>query len=403
MYRLKKLIHQIGVALAGLFAGLLPDRIPVTFVGPAASRGLCQSMAQAGVRRVLIVTDAVLVELGLVGRIQAMLEDAGVAVATFSGVAPDPTFDQVEAGLVQLREQDCDAILAIGGGSSMDAAKVIAAMATNPVPLAKLEGMFKVRVAPLDLYAIPTTAGTGSEVTVVAVVSDPTSHAKKFIIDPKLLPRMAALDPELMLGLPQAITAVTGMDALTHAVESYIARTATPITRDYSRTAVRLVFGQLPRAYTEGQDVDARMGMALASYYGGLAFTRTSVGYVHAIAHTLGACYGTPHGHANAIVLPHILEISKHAAEGPLAELADLIEVGSGSTAERAQAFIDAVRRLMDEIQIAPTLDSLRREDVPAIAKQALAEAHLNYPVPRYLSQSECEEVVSRLLPSQAA
>lgn len=282
----------------------------------------------------------------------------------------------------------------------MDAAKVIAALATNQKPASKLEGWMKVRRLPAPLFAIPTTAGTGSEVTLAAVVSESSTHTKKFFVDPKLIPAMTALDPELMTGLPPHITAATGMDALTHAVESYLARTANEQTRAYAVTAARLVFENLPKAYADGSNVEARRSMALAAYYAGLAFTRTGVGYVHAIAHTFGAYYRTPHGMANAIVLPHVLEFSKEPARRSLAELADAVGLDAGGSrdeAARAEAFIAAVRELMGQIGIPPTLAELRPRDIEPIAKQALGEAYLNYPVPRYMNQEQCEKLISHM------
>jgi len=272
-------------------------------------------------------------------------------------------------------------------------------MATNGGRAEKLTGMFKVRKPPLPLYAIPTTAGTGSEVTLAAVVSDSKTHVKSFVVDPKILPAMAALDPSLMTGLPPHITAATGMDALTHAVESYIAKTSSPRTEGWATAAVKMIFENLPKACADGSDLEARKAMALASYYAGLAFTRTSVGYVHAIAHTFGAFYRTPHGRANAIVLPHVLEFSKGPARDRLAALADVIGVGQGAGPEaKAQAFIDAVRELMARIDIPYTLADLREEDVAPIARQALAEATFNYPVPRYMSRPEAEGLIRRIL-----
>jgi len=391
---IKKWIHQSLVPVAGIVSKLLPDRVPVTFVGVEASRDLCESIAQASARRVLIVTDAGLVAAGIVGRIEGLLEAAGVAHTVYAGVEPDPTSVHVEAGLECFDRDGCDAVLAVGGGSSIDAAKVIAAKATNHVPLEKLEGPMKVKLPPAPLYAIPTTAGTGSEVTLAAVVSDPDTHEKKFFIDPKLLPRMAALDPSLMTGLPAHITAATGMDALTHAVESYLSRTSNTQTEEWATNAVRLVFANLPTACTDGQDLAARKAMALASYYGGLAFTRTSVGYVHAIAHTFGAFYGTPHGFANAVALPHVLEYSKPSAVARLAKLGQLIGVEGPTEDALADGFIAAVRDLMTKIGIPFELEALEQQDIPAIAKQALAEAHLNYPVPRYMNPAACEALL---------
>jgi alcohol dehydrogenase len=398
MEAVKKALHALVIALSRLLTFFVPDRVPVTFVGSEASRELCRAIAQTGAKRVLVVTDGELVRIGLVARITAALAEAGVEASVYDGVQPDPTFEQVARGFAQLRRDGCEAVLAVGGGSPMDAAKVIAAMATNGERAEKLAGMFKVRKPPLPLYAIPTTAGTGSEVTLAAVVSDSKTHVKSFVLDPKVLPAMAALDPGLMTGLPPHITAATGMDALTHAVESYLAKTSSPRTEGWATAAVKMIFENLPKACADGSDVEARTAMALAAYYAGLAFTRTSVGYVHAIAHTFGAYYGTPHGRANAIVLPHVLEFSKDAARDRLAALADVIGVGSGGPDAKAQAFVDAVRELMARIDIPYTLADLREEDVAPIAKQALAEATFNYPVPRYMSRPEAEGLIQRIL-----
>ena len=328
---LKKLLHDITIAVTRVFAPLMPDRTPVTMVGPGSAKELCAAIAHAGVERCLVVTDRGLVGIGLVGRIVADLEAAGVAAVVYDGVEPDPTTAQVEEGLAAMREGRAQAVLAVGGGSPMDAAKIIAAMATNDKPLSKLTGWFKIRKAPAPLFAIPTTAGTGSEVTIAAVVSDPVTHIKDFVVDPKLMPSMAALDASLMTGLPPHITAATGMDALTHAVESYLSSTSTEQTERNAKMAVRLVFANLAKAHADGDDLAARSAMALASYYAGMAFSRTSVGYVHAIAHNLGATYGTPHGWANALVLPHVLDFSEDAARARLADLADILGLDAGS------------------------------------------------------------------------
>jgi len=401
MSALKRFLHERTVGLGKVVSKLLPDRVPPVFVGNEATLELCEAIAQSRPGRVGIVTDEGLVAAGVVARVTAALEKSGVSWAIYSGVQPDPTFEQVEEGRTSLADAGCDAILAVGGGSSMDAAKVIAAAATNPGPVAKLEGRMKVRILPLPLFALPTTGGTGSEATIAAVISDATSHQKKFFLDPKLLPVMAGLDPTLMTGLPGHITAATGMDALTHAVESVLARTSTPQTEAYARAAIQRIFPHLPTACSDGADLPARKAMALAAFYAGLAFTRTSVGYVHAIAHTFGAFYGTPHGLANALALPGVLDFSLEAAQPRLAMMADWIGAGTSSAGERerAEAFIAAVRDLSSTIGIPTRLDALRSEDVTAIATQALAEAHMNYPVPRVMAPADCEGLVGGLLP----
>ena len=396
---LKRLSHTALVAIGRPLAKLLPDRIPVTFVGTDSVSEMCNAIAHTGVGKILVVTDAVLVDLGIAGRVVDCLEAAGVDHSLYSAVEPDPTFAQVESGHAHFAKDKCQAVLALGGGSPMDAAKMIAAMATNGGPLSKLEGKFRLRKPPAPLFAVPTTAGTGSEVTIAAVVSDSDTHAKKFFLDPKLLPTMAALDPSLMTGVPPKITAATGMDALTHAVESFISKTATPQSESYAMIGVRSVFENLAKSFTDGTDLSARTGMALASYYAGLAFTRTSVGYVHAIAHTLGALYGTPHGLANAIVLPHVLEFSKQAARPRLARLAEVIHLNGNDDSEKADKFIDAVRGLLAKIEIPSKLDSLKRGDIDEIATRALNEAYLDYPVPRFMNHEECTRLIGQLLP----
>ena len=393
---LERWSHAAFVVIGKVLVKVLPDRIPVTFVGADAVADLAQAAANQGMARALVVTDEGLVAAGIVSRVTDTLEAAGVEPVVYAEVTPDPTFAVVEGGHARFVAERCDGVVALGGGSPMDTAKMIAAMATNGGDLAKLEGKFKVRKPPAPVFAVPTTAGTGSEVTVAAVVSDTDTHAKKFFVDPKLLPDMAALDPGLMTGLPPAMTAATGMDALTHAVEAYVSKTATDQTDDYARTAVKLIFGNLRTAHATGEDLDARRSMALASYYAGLAFTRTSVGYVHAIAHNLGARYGTPHGLANALALPHVLEFSTPEAGDRLAELAGVI----GLEDRTAAGFIAAVRQLAADVDVPPTLADLRREDIPALAEHARAEAYLDYPVPRWMEPADAEAVIAKLLPT---
>ena len=308
--------------------------------------------------------------------------------------------EQIENGLKVLRRERCQAVLAVGGGSSIDAAKVIAARATNDKSISAMEGMFKVFTAPMALYAIPTTAGTGSEVTVAAVVSDPARKKKSPIMDPKLVPMMAALDGALMTGLPPHITAATGMDALTHAVEAYISANALPETDGYALAATKLIMENLPRAVARGKDVKARQAMSFASYYAALAFTRAGVGYVHAISHNFGAFYHTPHGLANAIVMPYVLDFSKKNCVRKLARLGEVS--GLRKKGDRpptlANRFIEHIRALNAEFGIPDRLEALREADIPEIARNALKEAHYTYAVPRYMDQRTCEKLIAKML-----
>jgi alcohol dehydrogenase class IV len=380
----------------------VPIPRPVLLVGAGSTARLCGLVGGSGARRTLIATDTVLARLGLVEPVRRALEAEGIDVAVFDGIVPDPPEEVLQAGLAALRAHGSDSIVALGGGSSIDAAKVIAAMATTGKSPGQLVGMLKVNRPPLPLFAVPTTAGTGSEVTVVAVVTDSAQHEKKVVIDPKLVPVAAALDPEMMKGMPPSITAATGMDALTHAVEAYQGGWPQADTAMLCVSAVRLVFSNLPRAYSDGGDLEAREAMALASLYAGLAFTRAAVGYVHAFSHKLGGMYGVPHGLANAIVLPKVLDFSKDAprSEARLAELA--VAIGSGSASEPkavlAQRFVDRVRELNRLVGIPEKVDALRAEDIPAIARAACIEGARDYPVPKNMNLREAETLLRACL-----
>jgi len=372
---------------------------PTLFSGADSSLEMCDAISQLGVKKLLIVTDEVLVSIGLLDGITDRLTEAGVKFVIYDKILPDPTYTQAEDGLKILRKNNCDAVLAIGGGSPIDASKAIAALATNNKPIKKMAGLFKLRRAPLPFFAIPTTAGTGSEVTIVSVLSDPITHQKTPIIDPKLVPMMAALDGKLMRGLPPTVTAATGMDALTHAIESYISVNATADTEAYSIAATKLIMQNLGTAVKDGNNIEARQNMAMASYYAGLAFTKASVGYVHAIAHNFGALYQTPHGLANSIVLPHVLDYSKDQITDRLADLAVAsgLKKGSESKQQLANKFIKQIRTMLSDFNIPSQLDALKQEDIPTIAKLALEEAHMNYPVPKYMNQKTCESLILKM------
>jgi alcohol dehydrogenase class IV len=381
-------------------AKVVPMPKPTLFTGVDSSLELCDAIGQMGTKKVLIVTDAMLVKLGVLDKIQKRLTKNNIEFVIYDGVLPDPTYDQVENGLNAYKQNKCEAILAVGGGSPIDAAKVIAARATNNRAIKKLAGMFKVWTAPAPLFAIPTTAGTGSEVTIAAVVSDPVTHQKTPLIDPKLVPMMAALDAGLMTGLPAPVTSATGMDALTHAVEAYISKNASADTDGYAIAATRLIMQNLSTAVKKGDNLEARQNMALASYYAGLAFTKASLGYVHAISHNFGAKYSTPHGLGNAIVLPYVLDYSKAEINDRLAELAVVsgLKTGKESNSELAQKFIDQIRAMLKEFNIPETLEALKTEDIPEIARLALKEAHYNYPVPKYMDQETCEKFIKQMV-----
>ncbi|HOX17160.1 MAG TPA: iron-containing alcohol dehydrogenase [Spirochaetales bacterium] len=374
---------------------------PQLLEGPGAIKRLPAFIKEKGFGRVLVVTDKGLRSLGLLDGFLAGLEAAGLAYAVYDGVQPNPTISNIEEALALYRAERCEALVAFGGGSPMDCAKAAGARFANPrKSVRQLRGLLKVTRKPPALFAVPTTAGTGSETTVAAVVSDPETHEKYAISDPKLLPPYAVLDPELTLGLPPRITAPTGMDALTHAVEAYVGRANTPETHARAEEAVRLVFAWLEKAYKDGSDLEARGAMLRASFCGGFAFTRAYVGYVHAIAHKLGGLYALPHGLANAVVLPHVLDWYGDAAAPALARLAEIAGVAKPGTtpAEAARAFIAEIRAMNARMGIPEGFAEIRAEDVPAIVRSALREANPTYPVPRIMDAAECEAVVRGLM-----
>lgn len=387
---------------AGVLTRLLPIAQPTMMVGPGASARLGQAINDFGHHKVLIVTDAVITRLGLTAPLMQALKAGGTPYVVFDRISPDAPIGQIEQGMAFFTAENCDAIVAFGGGSAMDAAKTIGLAVANHKHPRQLVGYFKGRRAPVPLYAVPTTAGTGSEVTVAAVVSDPDTNRKLVIADTRLVPRMAALDPSLMVGLPPDVTAATGMDALTHAIEAFIGHWGTPFTDRMALSAIGMIFESLPVAHVNGQDLAAREKMALAANYAGQAFTRANVGYVHAIAHQLGGLYHTPHGLANAIMLPYVLQYLSPAITAKLAHMAQRAKVAQKgqSEAEMAQQFLKAVAAMNARLGIPTTLAALREEDIAKLAGAACREADANYPVPLYMSQAICESVLRQALPN---
>ncbi len=388
---------------AGLVTRFIPIPQPTLLVGPGASGRLGQAIAGFGYSKILIVTDSIISKLGLLKSLTDELTAGGAQFVVFDEITPDAPIPLVEKGIEFYKSHGCDAIVAFGGGSSMDASKAIAVAVNNDKPLRKLAGYFKGLHNPVKIYAVPTTAGTGSEVTVAAVISDPETHKKLVIIDPRIVPKMAALDPSLMTGLPAPITAATGIDALTHAVEAFVGNWTTPYSNAMALSAVGLIFENLRTAYKDGKNLAAREKMALASTYAGFAFTRANVGYVHAIAHQFGGLYHTPHGLANAIMLPYVLRYSAPAITDRLAQLAVRAKVGKeGEPADvLAGKFMDAVEQLNKDLGIPSYLEALRESDIPELAKAACWEAHTGYPVPRYMSQQVCEDIIRQALPEK--
>ncbi len=395
-------ISRLRIAGLSVVARILKFPKPFAFVGPDSALSLCREIASCGIERLVLITDGALQKLGMVDPLVAVLRDSGVDVHVFAEIEPDPGYEMIETGVAFLRDARAQALLAVGGGSSIDAAKTIAACHANDCHPSRLVGLFRVRKALMPFYAIPTTAGTGSEMTVAAVVSDKAARVKHAIIDLKLAPLMVALDAKLMTGLPKSITAATGMDALTHAVEAYLSTIATRETDLLARSATANIMRNLPAAYAGGGDLSVRERMAVASALAGLAFTRAGVGYIHAIAHQLGGLYHVPHGLANAIVMPQVLDLSKAHCAHRLADLARCAGLDGDATgdAELADRLIARIRAMNRDMGIPDTVEKLRREDFRVIVDRTFKEAHGTYAVPRYFSRADCEGVLERLLPA---
>ena len=400
-YALRVAAHKARMRGFDVAVKVLPFNLPRLMIGPGSIDRLADHVGTYGFERLLLVTDAGIVELGLHSACVERLASHGIEVVVYDEIEPNPTEEQIERGIALAKREHSEAVLGFGGGSAMDAAKVIAAGVTNHKPVAKMEGPFKVRKKPLPLFAVPTTSGTGAEVTVAAVVTNEAERRKYAVADHRLIPLAAGLDPEITAGLPPHITAATGMDALTHGIESYLSTRATAESERASKAAVALVFRHLRNAYENGDDLEAREGMALAAFEGGMSFTAVGLGYVHGIAHKLGGLYHVPHGLANAVVLPHVMEYSKDACTSRLADLARVVGLdqdgGPASDAVLADRLIEAVRGLSRDIGIPETLTELKPEDVPVIATAAIDEAFELYGVPKYMQQGDAELVVSRL------
>lgn len=380
---------------------LLPWRKATPVEGANAIQQIPKLLAQESADKPLVVTGPILMATGVTSRILEVLEEAGLPYAVFSDVPSNPTVDTVKTLIAMYRASGCDSFIAVGGGSPMDAAKVTAACIKRPSKsVQQLKGLFNVhgRIAPF--IAVPTTAGSGSETTIAALITDSETHHKYSIMDLSLIPHYAVLDPELTVSLPPGTTAATGMDALTHAVEAYLCWTySTAESRQYALDATAKIIKNLELAYQDGTNIAARAAMLDASYRAGFAFTRAGVGNVHAIAHTLGGLYNTPHGLANAVLLPVVLEDYGEAVHAKLATLARVSGLAAEECADAvaAQAFISHLYESNKRMGIPTGFDFIKEEDIEQMVSWALKEANPLYPVPVIYDRSRCRRVIERV------
>lgn len=352
---------------------------PISLMGPNCLQEAGDEINCLGLKKALIVTDKVLVDIKLVDKLTEMLESKGIEYVVFDETQPNPTVGNVESGEKMLKDNGCDFVISFGGGSPHDCAKGIALVAVNGGSIKDYEGVDKSPKPQLPLVAINTTAGTASEMTRFCIITDEARHIKMAIVDKNTTPVIAVNDPLLMLDMPKSLTAATGMDALTHAVEAYVSVAATPVTDACAIKAIELIAKSLRDAVADGQDKEARDDMAYAEYLAGMAFNNASLGYVHAMAHQLGGFYDLPHGVCNAVLLPHVQRYNAQVAPARLADVAKAMgENIEGITAEAgAELALKAIEKLSADIGIPAGLTELgaKAEDLATLAENALKDA----------------------------
>ncbi|MBE7215565.1 L-threonine dehydrogenase [Shewanella benthica] len=373
----------------------------VNVLGKGAVDDAIGDIKTLGFQRALIVTDKPLVEIGLVGQVAEKLGAAGIVTTIFDGVQPNPTCGNVEAGLKLLRSHDCDFVVSLGGGSPHDCAKGIALVATNGGSIKDYEGLDMSAKPQLPLVAINTTAGTASEMTRFCIITDEARHIKMAIVDKHTTPILSVNDPELMLAKPAGLTAATGMDALTHAIEAYVSIAANPITDACAIKAIELIKANLIEAVDNGQNIDARDQMAYAQFLAGMAFNNASLGYVHAMAHQLGGFYDLPHGVCNALLLPHVQQYNAQVAAPRLKDVAKAmgVDVSAMSDDQGATAAIEAIKTLAIAVKIPEnlTLLGVKAEDIPTLADNALKDA-CGFTNPKQATHAEICQIFTNAL-----
>ena len=387
-------VFQTGFKLA---LPVLPYREPTVISSCAELKKVFEAEK---LRSVLVVTDKGIVNNGLISPLETVLNESGVNFAVYDNTQPNPTVQNVEEALALYNKNRCDGLIAIGGGSAMDCAKALGARVAYPKKsVGQMKGVLRILRRIPTLIAVPTTAGTGSEVTLAAIITDPEKRHKYALMSFPLIPHYAVLDAALTYTLPPHLTATTGMDALTHAVEAYIGRSTTKETRRLALEAVTLIFENVETAYADGKNHKSRENMLIAAYKAGIAFSKSYVGYIHAVAHSLGGRYGTPHGLANAVIMPYVLEAYGQSAYKKLYELS----VAAGVCDEKdghkdgAEKFIAAIKALNAKMGIPDKLSGIKKEDIAVMASNAEKEANPLYPVPRLMTEKELEKFYYRV------
>jgi lactaldehyde reductase len=352
----------------------------VSYFGPGARQVLPKEIARLGLHKAFVATDKDLIKFGVADKVLDVLKAANIPFEVFSEIKPNPTVSNVKAGVKAFAESGADFILAIGGGSSIDTSKAIGIITNNPEfsDVVSLEGVADTKKKSVPVIALPTTAGTAAEVTINYVITDEENEKKMVCVDPNDIPAMAIVDAELMYTLPKGMTAATGLDALTHAIEGLITKGAWEMSDMFEIKAIEMITRYLETAVKEPTNAEARNGMAVAQYIAGMAFSNVGLGAVHGMAHPLGAIFDIPHGVANALLLPIVMEFNAPAALDKYVEIAKAMDVYTKgmSNEEAAKAAVDAVKSLSKRVGIPQTLTEIgiKAEDLPRLAKAAYAD-----------------------------
>lgn len=388
---------KLSVAVKKPVVRWVPKPTPVTYIGIGQRKVIGRLLQDMGCKKAFLMLSGTVYRSGILDDLIFDVQQRGIECEIYTGVTPDPTF----AGVAEATKKafGCDVIVAVGGGSVLDTAKTVSAAATDSRPPQRLAGILKVRKTPLPWIAVPTTAGTGSETTLAAVVSDTETHQKKQLLDPRLVPGTAVLDPQLTAALPAAITAFTGFDALTHALEAAVSQYATKETDRWAAMATRMIFSDLPKILAEPENLALRQSLLEASFYAGMAFTRVYVGYVHAFAHSIGGRYGVSHGLANAVLLPYVMEYYLPVCQKQFALLAQAVGCTHDdmSEKEKAETFVKNIALLAKACGVPQRLEKFKQEGIEDVITDAFKECHGNYPVPRYFDKSTARKLLLKV------
>ncbi len=391
------IISKISIKIRKPIVKIIEKPTPCTYIGAGKANKIGDILSNLQIKKVFIIASKSLLKSGILNNMLQTINEHDISYIIFDAVTPDPTFDIVYKA--QKLATGYDAIVAIGGGSVIDTAKAVNAAIVNNIKPEKLTGLLKVRKMPLPFIVIPTTAGTGSETTVASVISDSKDHTKKQILDPRIVPMFAILDPELTINLPYNISVFTALDALTHALEAFVSKYSDEQTDRMAKTAIHMIFENLPKIKEDPSNLYIRENLLVASFLAGQAFTRTYVGYVHAFAHAIGGKFGVSHGLANAILLPHIMEYYLPVCKKRFAELQISNNESNEnlSEIELAKKFILSLFELNNQCDIPKRFNNFPESKINDVIHLAFKECHGTYPVPRYYSHSEAKKLMNKV------